>query len=192
MTGLVSQDFPSLQPVREGDEDYSKIFQAMLDLTQLYGNVHEVLYSGMRTSNQMMLMGDYVKYVDDFRLAILRWKSLWGPLDCKLSSFLLVLPLICTGSPRMRVTLQLSYEYLRLYTTAFAFQAAISQSLAKPKTDGTSHREQLRTTFRNVASMQDSRFIYESVDAAKAYLTILVSFVDPERYLHFMPLRFYL
>lgn len=82
MTGLVSQDFPSLQPEREGDEDYSKIFQAMLDLTQLYGNVHEVLYSGMRTSNQMMLMGDYVKYVDDFRLAILRWKSLWGPLDC--------------------------------------------------------------------------------------------------------------
>jgi hypothetical protein len=57
----------------------------MLDLTQLYGNVHEVLYSGMRTSNQMMLMGDYVKYIDDFRLAILRWKSLWGPLDCKIS-----------------------------------------------------------------------------------------------------------
>jgi hypothetical protein len=83
MTGLVSQDFPSLQPVNEGDEDYAKIFQAMLDLTQLYGNVHEVLYSGMRTSNQMMLMGDYVKYVDDFRLAILRWKSLWGSLNCK-------------------------------------------------------------------------------------------------------------
>ncbi|KAG0158597.1 hypothetical protein PDIDSM_6112 [Penicillium digitatum] len=158
MTGLVSQDFPSLQPVNEGDEDYAKIFQATLDLTQLYGNVHEVLYSGMRTSNQMMLMGDYVKYVDDFRLAILRWKSLWGSLDC---------------SPPVRATLQLSYEYLRLYTTAFAFQAAISQSL-------------------NVASMQDSRFIYESVDAAKSYLTILVDLVDPEKHLHFMPLRFYL
>ncbi|KAJ5819359.1 hypothetical protein N7474_004950 [Penicillium riverlandense] len=177
MTGLSSQDFPSLQPVTDGDEDYAKIFQAMLDLTQLYGNVHEVLYSGMRASNQMMLMGDYVKYVDDFRLAILRWKSLWGSLDC---------------SPPMRATLQLSYEYLRLYTTAFAFQAAISQSLVKPKSDGVSHREQLRATFRNVASMQDSRFIYESVDAAKAYLTILVDSVDPERHLHFMPLRFYL
>lgn len=82
MTGLVSQDFPSLLPVREGDEDYAKIFQATLDLTQLYGNVHDVLYSGMRTSNQMMLMGDYVKYVDDFRLAILRWKTIWGSLAC--------------------------------------------------------------------------------------------------------------
>lgn len=84
MTGLVSQDFPSLQPVNDGDEDYAKIFQATLDLTQLYGNVHDVLYSGMRTSNQMMLMGDYVKYVDDFRAALLRWKSNWGSLACML------------------------------------------------------------------------------------------------------------
>lgn len=40
--------------------------------------------------------------------------------------------------------------------------------------------------------MQDARFIYESVDAAKAYLTILVDMVHPEKHLHFMPLRFYL
>ncbi|KAL3472007.1 hypothetical protein BJX99DRAFT_13288 [Aspergillus californicus] len=177
MTGLVSQDFPSLQPVKDGDEDYAQIFQATLDLTQLYGNVHDLLYSGMRTSSQMMLMGDYVKYVDDFRLAILRWKSRWGSLKC---------------SPAVRTTLQLSYEYLRLYTNAFAFQAAISQSLSKQKNDTHSHREQLRTTFDNVASMQDARFIIESLDAAKAYLTILVETVNPEQHLHFMPLRFYL
>ncbi|RHZ62309.1 uncharacterized protein CDV56_108325 [Aspergillus thermomutatus] len=178
MTGLVSQDFPSLQPVKSDEEDYAKIFQATLDLTQLYNNVHDVLYSGMRASNQMMLMGDYVKYVDDFRLAILRWKSRWGSLPC---------------STPMRATLQLSYEYLRLYTNAFAFQAAISQSLvSKHKNNNHSQREHLRATFNNVASMQDARFIYESVDAAKAYLTILVDEVHPEKHLHFMPLRFYL
>ncbi|KAH1512180.1 hypothetical protein KXV22_003983 [Aspergillus fumigatus] len=178
MTGLVSQDFPSLQPVKSDEEDYAKIFQATLDLTQLYNNVHDVLYSGMRTSNQMMLMGDYVKYVDDFRLAILRWKSRWGSLSC---------------STPMRATMQLSYEYLRLYTNAFAFQAAISQSLvSKHKNNNQSQREHLRATFNNVASMQDARFIYESVDAAKAYLTILVDEVHPEKHLHFMPLRFYL
>ncbi|OJJ87605.1 uncharacterized protein ASPGLDRAFT_118850 [Aspergillus glaucus CBS 516.65] len=178
MTGLVSQDFPSLQPVKDGEEDHAKIFQATLDLTQLYGNVHDVLYSGMRTSNQMMLMGDYVKYVDDFRLAILRWKSLWGSLHC---------------SPPIRATLQLSYEYLRLYTNAFAFQATISQSLAS-KVNGDAHaqKEHLRRAFNNVASLQDARFIYESLDAAKAYLSILVDLVDPEKHLHFMPLRFYL
>ncbi|OJJ45642.1 hypothetical protein ASPZODRAFT_152678 [Penicilliopsis zonata CBS 506.65] len=178
MTGLVSQDFPSLQPVKEGDEDYARIFQALLDLTQLYGNVHDILYSGMRTSNQMMLMGDYVKYVDDFRLAILRWKSKWGSLDC---------------SPPIQVTLKMSYEYLRLYTNAFAFQATISQSLvSKPHANSQSQREHLKTMFSNLASMQDARFIFESIDAAKAYLSILVDTVDPEKHLHFMPLRFYL
>lgn len=87
----------------------------------------------------------------------------------------------------------MSYEYLRLYTNAFAFQAAISQALSsKPKGDAHSHREHLRAAFSNIALMPDARFIYESVDAAKSYLTILNNFVDPEKHLHFMPLRFYL
>ncbi|KAK2807740.1 hypothetical protein FQN49_008777, partial [Arthroderma sp. PD_2] len=177
MTGLVSHDFPSLQPQNPHDEDYSKIFQAILDLTQLYGNVHDVLYSGMRTSRNMMLMGDYVKYVDDFRVAISRWYRLWGNMEC---------------SANLNVMLQMSYEYLKLYTNAFAFQAAISQALHKPKGASVSQRDHLRAAFSNVASMQDSRFIYESVEAAKSYLTILTNYVDPERHLHFMPLRFYL
>lgn len=87
----------------------------------------------------------------------------------------------------------MSYEYLRLYTNAFAFQAAISQTLvSKPKDDGHPVREHLRTTFSNLSSMQDARFIYDSVDAAKAYLNLLVRDVDPERHLRYMPLRFYL
>ncbi|KAJ9271226.1 transcriptional regulator family: Fungal Specific TF [Paecilomyces variotii] len=177
MTGLVSQDFPSLQPMSDGDEDYANIFQASLDLTQLYGNVHDVLYSGMRTSNQMMLMGDYVKYADDFRSGILRWNQKWGNLAC---------------SHHIKATLRMSYEYLRLYTNAFAFQAAISQTLvSKPKDDAHPVREHLRTTFSNLSSMQDARFIYDSVDAAKAYLNLLVRDVDPERHLRYMPLRFY-
>jgi hypothetical protein len=85
MTGLSSKDFPSLQPRSPGDEDLAKIYQATLDLTQLYSNVHDVLYSGMRTSGQMMLMGDYVKYVDDFRMAISRWNRIWGTLTWEFS-----------------------------------------------------------------------------------------------------------
>ncbi|KAK9365903.1 transcription factor [Lipomyces kononenkoae] len=177
MTGLVSRDFPSLQPQNKGDEDYAQIFQATVELTQIYSNVHDVLYSGMRTSNQMMLMGTYVKYIDDFRLALLRWKSQWGSFNC---------------SQPIQVTLQLSYEYLRLYTNAFAFQAATSQLiLSKTKGKAPSKPEPVET-FQNIASMEDARFIYESVEAAKAYLTILVESVDPQKHLHYMPLRFYL
>jgi hypothetical protein len=184
MTGLSSRDFPNLAPESSSDEDYAKIFQATLDLTQLYTNVHDVLYSGMRTSGQMMLMGDYVKYVDDFRASIARWNTSWGSLAC---------------SHHIKVTLQLSYEYLVLYTNAFVFQAAISQAIAtRPKattSDGTPHvtlRDHLKSTFSSVSSMPDARFIWASVSAAKAYLTLLSTQIEPVRHLRYMPLRYYL
>ena len=178
MTGLSSQDFPALQAQSPGDEDYAKIFQATLDLTQLYSNVHDVLYSGMRTSGQMMLTGDYVKYVDEFRSSIAHWSRIWGNLYC---------------SQHIKVTLQLSYEYLRLYANAFAFQAAISQALStKSEGDPVSHREHLRNVFSDIAAMPDARFIWSSVAAAKSYLTILNTYVDPVKQLRYMPLRYYL
>lgn len=178
MTGLSSRDFPSLQPLHNGDEDYARVFQATLALTQLYSNVHDVLYSGMRTSGQMMLMGDYVKYVDEFRSAIAHWHRIWGNLEC---------------SQHIKVTLQMSYDYLRLYTNAFAFQAAISQSISRrPKNDMSSLPSLLRDVFSDIGSMPDARFIYESVAAAKSYLTTLSTNVSPEKHLRYMPLRFYL
>ncbi|ETN46532.1 uncharacterized protein HMPREF1541_00717 [Cyphellophora europaea CBS 101466] len=197
MTGLSSRDFPSLAPQAPSDEDHAKIFQATLDLTQLYTNVHDVLYSGMRTSGQMMLMGDYVKYVDDFRAAIARWNTSWGPLAC---------------SHHIKCTLQLSYEYLVLYTNAFVFQAAISQAIARhtkhpppgattTATPSASHtnsdpsvtlRDHLKSTFSCVASMPDARFIFSSLAAAKAYLTLLSTQIDPARHLRYLPLRYYL
>lgn len=88
----------------------------------------------------------------------------------------------------------MSYEYLRLYTNAFAFQAAISQAIVRNSKTADQHhqKEHLRATFSNVASMSDARFIYESLDAARSYLDILVSLVNPEEHLRFMPLRYYL
>jgi len=44
----------------------------------------------------------------------------------------------------------------------------------------------------NVGAVGDARFIYEGLDAAKAILTTVNNFVDPERSLRFMPLRYYL
>lgn len=80
-------DFQPLQPQTPEETDYASILQANLDLTQLFCNVHDILYSGMGSSMKLMLAGNYVKYVDDFRRAIEGWKSIWGTLTC---SFLLM------------------------------------------------------------------------------------------------------
>jgi hypothetical protein len=81
--GQSRHDFPSLQPQSVGEDNHASIFQAHLDLTQLFSNVHDILYSGMGSSMKMMLAGNYVKYVDDFRAAIVGWKSVWGTLTCE-------------------------------------------------------------------------------------------------------------
>jgi len=179
MTGLSSQDFPSLQPLNPGDEDYAKVFQATLDLTQLYSNVHDVLYSGMRTSGQMMLMGDYVKYVDEFRSAIARWNNTWSPF-------------MLTCCHHIKITLQMSFEYLRLYTNAFVFQAQISQAISRVPKGEQPVREHLRSMFSNIGSLPDARFIWDSLQAAKSFLTLLNTQIDPVKHLRYMPLRFYL
>jgi len=77
-------DFQPLQPQTPDETDYASILQANLDLIQLFCNVHDILYSGMGSSMKMMLAGNYVKYVDDFRRAIEGWKSIWGTLTCRL------------------------------------------------------------------------------------------------------------
>ena len=162
------KDFPGLSPKNPEMDDYASIFKANLELTQLFSNAHDVLYSNRAREMKLILAGDYVKYIDDFRASIRGWHSVYGNLTC---------------SSRLKVSLVLTYDYLRLYVNAFAFQATFSR-LAQPDRHSFTHK--------SVATLPDARFIYESIDAAKSLLTTLNNFVDPEQCLRFLPLRFYL
>lgn len=180
LTTLRKEDFPMLAPAAPGDEDFAGIFQATLELTLLFSNVHDVLYSNPGNSMRSHLSGGYIKYIDDFRSAIYGWKSVWGTLTC---------------APNLKATLLMSYDYLRLYTNAFAFHATVKR--AAPQVQGQSDRQaSLSTTgrifYNNVGAVGDARFIYEGLDAAKSLLSMVNSFVDPEKSLRYMPLRFYL
>ena len=179
LTTLRKEDFPMLAPASPGDEDFASIFQATLELTLLFSNVHDVLYSNPGNSMRSHLSGGYIKYIDDFRSAIYGWKSVWGSLTC---------------SPNLKATLLMSYDYLRLYTNAFAFHATVKRAL--PQIQGQANRHSNpapgRVFYNNVGAVGDARFIYEGLDAAKSLLSMVNTFVDPEKSLRFMPLRFYL
>ncbi|KAI8931369.1 hypothetical protein NX059_011703 [Plenodomus lindquistii] len=189
LTTLRREDYPSLIPKSPNEEDYASIFQANLELTQLFSNVHDTLYSNPGSSFRTHMSGSYIKFIDDFRSAIYGWKSVWGTLTC---------------SPPLKACLLMSYDYLRLYTNAFAFQATVLRALPSQGVggggdsaagqqggSGAMHIPQ-RVFANNVGAVGDARFIYEGLDAAKAILTTVNNFVDPERSLRFMPLRYYL
>jgi hypothetical protein len=184
LTTLRREDYPSLIPKSPNEEDYASIFQANLELTQLFSNVHDTLYSNPGASFRSNMSGSYIKFIDDFRSAIYGWKSVWGTLTC---------------SPPLKACLLMSYDYLRLYTNAFAFQATVLRALPAATTDsgaqpspGSGPQAPQRVFVNNVGAVGDARFIYEGLDAAKAILTTVNNFVDPERSLRFMPLRYYL
>lgn len=189
LTTLRREDYPSLIPKSPNEEDFASIFQANLELTQLFSNVHDTLYSNPSSSFRSHMSGSYIKFIDDFRSAIYGWKSVWGTLTC---------------SPHLKACLLMSYDYLRLYTNAFAFQATVLRALpnatnaanpgsGNPSLPGFNMQAPQRVfATNNVGAVSDARFIYEGLDAAKAILTTVNNFVDPERSMRFFPLRYYL
>ena len=82
LSGLKADNFPTLQRTNEHDEDFATIFQANLELTQIFSNVHDILYSSKGHAWKEMLEGRYAKYLDDFRYSIRTWMENWGSLNC--------------------------------------------------------------------------------------------------------------
>jgi hypothetical protein len=82
------------------------------------------------------------------------------------------------GSPNLKAMLLMSYDYLRLYTNAFAFHATIRRALPAGENGKPSFS---RVFYNNVGAVGDARFIYEGLDAAKSLLTTMNNFVDAER-----------
>ncbi len=92
------------------------------------------------------------------------------------------------GSARLKSSLLLTYDYLRLYVNAFAYQATISRALSSQKD---SQNNSNRAIPLINATAPDARFIYEALDAAKSLLSTFNNFVDPQT-LRYMPSYYYL
>ncbi|KAG6010997.1 hypothetical protein E4U21_000027 [Claviceps maximensis] len=170
---LRAAGFPTLQAQALGPDNMGLLFQAHLELTQIISNAHDILYSSTSHRKQLYIGGEYVRYIDDFASLLRKWKLTWAN-----HSF----------TPPVRASLVLSFEFLRLYINAFAFQANLNRAAAQNAQGGPGGaREPL---FSNVAGKPDARFIYESIDAANSLLSILNSFIDPVAGLKCMPLKY--
>lgn len=176
-TLLTATDFPSLKQ-RKANDDFSLLIQANMELTQLFTNTHDILYSSTSHREHLYAGGEYVKYIDDFTSMLRKWKLVWGAV-----SF----------TSHVRATLNLSYDFLRLYINAFAFQANINRAIAKARQSSSRvGGKSLSTLFSNIAGLPDARFLYEAIDAANSLLSTVNNYIDPETGLRYMPFKYYL
>ncbi|KAI8151552.1 Cholesterol 7-alpha-monooxygenase [Colletotrichum sp. SAR 10_70] len=120
-----------------------------------------------------MTRGDYTKYIDDASRAIVAWDLVWNGLTC---------------SQHLKSCLKMMEKYLRLYVNAFAFQAV----LYRASTSGTQEVSKSACFPHSAMASPDARHVYEAVDAAEALLRIAIEDIDAEKYLRYMPARFYL
>jgi hypothetical protein len=179
-TRFTTSDFPALQPGLDAEDDYASVLHATIELTQLLHNAHGILYSSKTRTMDMMRVGDYSRYLDDFSKALSAWYQLWGGLKV---------------SPKLRCSLNLMSEYLCLYVNAFSFQSVISRISTGSKMMSTStltHHLQHSSLFSSgVMASPDGLFIFEAIRAAKATLKEFIN-VDAASTLRYMPSRFYL
>jgi hypothetical protein len=174
-TKFTAVDFPSLQPHNAYEDDYACVLQAQLELTTLFGNIHDLLYASKPRSINLMLMGDYTKYLDDSMQGLAAWKQTWSHLDIV---------------PHLKVVLELHFEYLRLYVHGFAFQAALSRAPSTPPNSG---QERHTTRFANgLLATPDGRHIHLAISAARSVLQMLGERINPTKHLRFLGPRYYL
>ncbi|KXH52187.1 hypothetical protein CNYM01_00518 [Colletotrichum nymphaeae SA-01] len=169
---FTAEDFPSLQPQYASGDDFASLLQAQVELTTLFGNAHDILFASKQRTAELMVRGDYTKYIDDASRAIVAWDLVWTPL---------------TAPSHLKCCLRMMEKYLRLYVNAFAFQAV----LYRASLSGTDVARVSCFPHSAMAS-PDARMVYEAVDAAEALLRIAIEDIDPERHLRYMPARFYL
>lgn len=169
---FTAEDFPSLQPQYASGDDFASLLQAQVELTTLFGNAHDILFASKQRTAELMVRGDYTKYIDDASRAIVAWDLVWTPL---------------TAPSHLKCCLRMMEKYLRLYVNAFAFQAV----LYRASLSGTDVARVSCFPHSAMAS-PDARMVYEAVDAAEALLRIAIEDIGPERHLRYMPARFYL
>lgn len=171
-TKFTTQDFPTLQPISDEEDDYASVLHATIELTQLLHNAHGILYSSKPRTMEMMRAGDYSRYLDDFHSALSAWHSRWMGLNlsCKLKS-----------------SLCLMYEYLCLYVNAFSFQSVV----ARASTNLPTASQESGLFLTGIMASPDGQFVFEAIRAAKMTLKEFVT-MDSASILRYMPSRFYL
>ncbi|KDQ49197.1 hypothetical protein JAAARDRAFT_43035 [Jaapia argillacea MUCL 33604] len=175
-------NFPTLRPVAGVQDDFSSLVQAYVELTQTMTSAHDILYPSKDRTITLVRVGEYHKYLDAFTRSMNGFRLTWG--DKKWETF----PIFeCVW---------ISFHYLRLYISSFAFQAHVQRAaptaLQAMKDEGDKKPFDDLIFPRGVTGSPDAKFILEGINAATELVKICTDRLHPGGALPYLPYRFYL
>ncbi|KIW36014.1 uncharacterized protein PV06_11689 [Exophiala oligosperma] len=150
---------------KTSNADQAKILEARLELTSIYSEVHQHLYRGQIDASRTLQDQICDPRLNEFRTAMTAWKTKWGGVDYP---------------TQVKIQLDLSFEYLRLYANAFVFRDRA----------GNHDSCSIDQTASGLSSTDD--FFLQSLDAAKTFLAILNNHIPPGNPFNYLPIRFLL
>ncbi|KAL1413416.1 hypothetical protein Q8F55_001182 [Vanrija albida] len=162
---------PTLVDVNES----ASMMQAHLELTQIMTNAHDILFSTPSRTSALVRKGEYFKFLEHFKRALDSFTLTWKDKTWRVDS--------------VRELTWCTYHFVRLYVSAFAFQAHVQRAQERAEQEREPRSGAVSMFPRGSATSPDALFIYDSIDSAHEILHICIRLAQ-SGVLRYLPSRY--
>lgn len=162
---------PTLVDVNES----ASMMQAHLELTQIMTNAHDILFSTPSRTSALVRKGEYFKFLEHFKRALDSFTVTWKDKVWRVDS--------------VRELTWCTYHFVRLYVSAFAFQAHVQRAQERAEQEREPRSGAVSMFPRGSATSPDALFIYDSIDSAHEILHICIRLAQ-SGVLRYLPSRY--
>ncbi|WVR07572.1 hypothetical protein IAU60_004614 [Kwoniella sp. DSM 27419] len=178
-------NFPlQLSPGETSDEsthdDSASLMQALVELTQIMTNAHDILYPSKARTAILVRQGEYFLFLDHFRRALDSYRSVWKGKKW--------------SNPSIHELSWMTFQFVRLYISSFGYSAHVKRAQWRAEEEPTVGKDGIRQPVqlfpRGSATSPDAIYIYESIGAANEIMNISLRLAQmgslrylPSRYL---------
>nr|XP_019010426.1 specific RNA polymerase II transcription factor [Kwoniella pini CBS 10737]OCF49207.1 specific RNA polymerase II transcription factor [Kwoniella pini CBS 10737] len=160
-------------------DDSASLMQALVELTQIMTNAHDILYPSKSRTAVLVRQGEYFLFLDHFRRALDSYRTIWKPKKW--------------SNQTLRELSWMTYQFVRLYISSFGYSAHVKRAQWRAEAEAQAGRDGARQPVqlfpRGSATSPDAIYIYESIGSANEIMAIALR-LSQMGSLRFLPSRY--
>nr|XP_018260769.1 specific RNA polymerase II transcription factor [Kwoniella dejecticola CBS 10117]OBR82927.1 specific RNA polymerase II transcription factor [Kwoniella dejecticola CBS 10117] len=143
-------------------DDSASLMQALVELTQIMTNAHDILYPSKSRTAVLVRQGEYFLFLDHFRRALDSYRTIWKPKKW--------------SNQTLQELSWMTYQFVRLYISSFGYSAHVKRAQWRAEAEAQAGRDGARQPVqlfpRGSATSPDAIYIYESIGSANEIMAI--------------------